>query len=272
MVYSEDVLTYLPEDEQEFRWRFGLDADTCPDHMQPEEWEHFQELRGLAKLFLQFAEQLSSGEADAVAQKVERLVDETHELNRSLRASDEETRHFIFTEEEGLQEVGPTYEITSWEFVREVLNFTFSRRELRRATEMTNRVKDLLGLLIETGDERTRAYLSRVAQCYLLGLETEGLVMCRSVLEAACERVTVADTVVRERNTTNDPSLSDRLKYLRFTRQVFEHDTYDQAMAIKDRGNLAVHDEPEKTGLAETLHDLRDVLTELSSLPSQDKA
>lgn len=264
MVFSEGVLGYLPDNEEEFRWRYGLDAESCPDHLEQEEWQRFKEFERYADLLLTFAQRLTSPDPEAVEQEVQRLVGEAYELERSPWASDDEDDQWFRVSEDGeWTEIGPTYEVTAWEFIRELVNYRLSEQELERATAMTDRVRELLGLLIAVEDGRTRAYLGRVAQCYLLGLETEGLVMCRSVLEAACENVTLARRVSNARQTTNDPSLCDMLKYLRHDRRVLGPGIFKTAMAIKDRGNLAVHKKPAEEGLRTTLEQLGKVLEAL---------
>lgn len=112
--------------------------------------------------------------------------------------------------------------------------------------EVAGRAEQLLGYLVRVKNERARAYLHRVATCYLRGLETETLVMAGAVLEAAIEDA-CPDDVVRE-NVPNLQgkkylSMQDRLNYLT-TLDNIDYPVIERAGWLWDHRGSAVHQAP----------------------------
>jgi hypothetical protein len=86
--------------------------------------------------------------------------------------------------------------------------------------------------------ERVLRFLRRASRCYILGLPAESIILCRSALETAV-------TEAFDRSGIEGPgTLNDRLiagsKKGMFTPQI-----YRDALVIKQRANVAVHNDPE---------------------------
>lgn len=270
-LYSEDVLSFLPEDEADFRWKFGLDSDHCPEQVESTDaWRAFKELDRQAAQLLKWARRLEGADRELLGEELDRFAEETFDRDAFHHGAivvrtEEGSTHVRLGGDGELEEADARYRLTAREFVRQVINFRLTERELERATAMTDRALELLRLLATAESERTRAYLNRVATCYLLGLETEGTVMCRSVLEAACERIVADEEIIAAGYAERNPTLRERLRYLH-ARAGLDDPSYRRADEIRERGNDAVHTAPGMTDLKDTLEKLVLVLDELTEL------
>lgn len=82
-------------------------------------------------------------------------------------------------------------------FLEHRLELAFAADAVQEAYRASQRAENLLGYLVRVENERARAYLHRVATCYVRGMETETLVIAGAVLEAAVEDA-CQDQAVRE--------------------------------------------------------------------------
>lgn len=131
-------------------------------------------------------------------------------------------------------------------FLEHRLELAFSANAVEEAYRASQRAENLLSYLVRIENERARAYLHRVATCYLRGLETETLVMAGAVLEAAIEDA-CPDDVVRE-NVPNLQgkkylSMQNRLDYLTTLDDV-DYTVVERAGWLWDHRGSAVHQAP----------------------------
>lgn len=142
---------------------------------------------------------------------------------------------------------------------------------------MTDRALDLLGFVAIAEGERTQAYLSRVADCYLRGMPTEGAVMCRAVLEAALterlEKLNVTEAMIRKNvpNCGRHVTLIHQMTFAKNRTNLLPNDdpndhgisTYKAATDVKEAGDDAVHASPGLSDFKEVLAKLVRVLNRL---------
>lgn len=187
-----------------------------------------------------------------------------HSLNRFAERIIRSTR--TMTDE--LDANAPTQRI--WETVAdsegEVSGFLSHRFELAFASEamwdlsdVASRAETLLGYLTRVENERARAYLHRVATCYLRGLKTETLVMAGAVLEAAMEDACPDESVrkkVPNLKRRKHLNMQNRLDYLLAIDDV-DFTIVERARALWQRRVDAVHvspgDEPDMEEVLDTL-------------------
>lgn len=131
--------------------------------------------------------------------------------------------------------------------VRPQLQIDLARRDLSDLDKKAARLVHVLSVVIEgQPPERVRAYLQRVARCYVAGLDAETVVMCRAVLDAAFEeRVPEAalESHLKARSLTRAPVLADRITVAGRT-GIISRDVEAAARRVKDAGNDAVHNAP----------------------------
>lgn len=119
------------------------------------------------------------------------------------------------------------------------------------------RFLDLLLLLRDRQPcNRARAFLQRVARCYLFGFDAECVVMCRAVLDREFEAEISGEDVEswwgwykstdngRNDKCKNAPKiLWGRIQTALFKRRLTQEE-FDAADTVRDRGNDAVHKKP----------------------------
>jgi hypothetical protein len=118
-----------------------------------------------------------------------------------------------------------------------------------------DRFLDLLLLLRNRQPcDRARAFLQRVARCYLFGFDAECVVMCRAVLDRDFEAEISGDDVEcwwgwykstdNERKRKNAPhNLWGRIQTALFKCRLTQEE-FDAADTVRNRGNDAVHKKP----------------------------
>jgi hypothetical protein len=109
--------------------------------------------------------------------------------------------------------------------------------------KMATRIYGLTNYLVQHRDERSTAYLSRLAKCYMLEMRTEFTVMARAVLDAALQEAVddaeVRATVGAEREVT----LERRIAHFSAS-GVFSRGVEQAARDVKKAGDDAVHAVP----------------------------
>jgi len=102
-------------------------------------------------------------------------------------------------------------------------------------------------------DSRTADYLRRVSQCYLVGLDEQCVIMCRSSLEAAflqsvpdhvCEEVPAVQKQPRPGHDKPEYSLDDRMKAAK-AKGIADDGTLRVARFVKNFANDLVHPDRE---------------------------
>lgn len=117
------------------------------------------------------------------------------------------------------------------------------------------RFLELLGLLKDRQPcDRARAFLQRVARCYLFGFDSECVVMCRAVLDREFEAEIPGDDVESwwtwfktteqgRKYKHAQHNLWARIRTALFKNRLTQ-DEFDAADAVRDRGNKAIHRRP----------------------------
>ena len=101
-------------------------------------------------------------------------------------------------------------------------------------------LQDLAKHLIRYRNERTAAYLARVARCFVFDMRPELAVMARAVLDAALEDL-ADDAAVRQAvGSTGDVTLERRIEFCR-ARGIFADDEYRAAHGLRTAGRDAAH-------------------------------
>jgi len=118
---------------------------------------------------------------------------------------------------------------------------------------MATRMLKLFQLMVRDANEFVRAYLSRVAECYVRGMDTELAVMARAVLERALRDERLARplvdglSLVHSRAIDPEALESQKLKELinaAAAGGVLEGDAFLSADQIRKVGNAAAHGDP----------------------------
>lgn len=136
------------------------------------------------------------------------------------------------------------YDPTEQTFFRQYFELDLTEEFVRRALSMVDRALELVDLLMETERRRAQGCIRRVADCYIRGLETETVIMCGAVQEAALE-VYVDNGKVRALGLSESDHVTaaDRLQYLDIAEILLET-AVKNARRIKDDRNQAVHVAP----------------------------
>lgn len=147
--------------EQDFRQYWHLDADTPPEDISADEWR-----------LVQVLDKVGAAAIDSA---------------RSLRATSELA--------ETLREYRPGEDV--YNTVRHLVNYNVaqSRAEIELASAATGKLcegKKRLAIIIQllsehSLSERALAYVDRMVQCYIWSLDTECVVMARSLVETALQ-------------------------------------------------------------------------------------
>ena len=131
--------------------------------------------------------------------------------------------------------------------------------------------------ITRTTSARSREFLKRVSLCYLFGFDTECIVMCRSVLDAAFEAEISTDDCIyvlgwtdkRSTNQQGQPlyTLSERLRVAEKTERI-DNTTQKLAKEIIKHGNRAVH--RDTTPIIDSLNIIADALKVIDTLNTRD--
>jgi len=129
----------------------------------------------------------------------------------------------------------------------------------RVAADLSNRLtraSDLVWFALENRpSEAVAKYCRHLGRCYVAGLEPECIILCRSVLDAVLkdlmaelpETAIAQSEVMRGKRHGLPGSLHQRILVAEEL-GVMSRTQAEAAMTIKNRGNTAVHHDPEATG------------------------
>lgn len=242
--------------ESDFREDFiavwGLEADAPPDHVERDDWLACRRIYGMASQIAEVA-LLLVRQKGIGAQRMatgSQLATEARSHDQHLNELLDAVKPHLAPED--FARVRDQLEAPSADDPRShrdifVNTLQLAARRIFPPTldEVASRLEGLVRYVVGSQNERTNAFLGRVATCYCLGLRTELAVMARAVLDTALQEVVPDETV---RNALNTPKrqrvgLSSRLQYL---------DNFDlvsgeprQAMTrVKRAGDDAVHTAP----------------------------
>lgn len=243
------------EYQDDFLGYWGVEENEPPDHLNWDQWRRYQDRYWLSQ-------KLARGAYNLV--RPGRLPERKRTLPEELRREADEWQgkvdEFIDQLKEELEEDdwrelrqavrpgAPSDPRTQHKFLRNCLEIEAVELWGINPRKMAERMGDLLHYLIEDTGPQVRGYLSRVAECYVRGMETEFAVMCRAVLEAALEGVIPAeklsDSDVIEVRYNENLSLKKHIDCAEKV-GVLEPEARAKAGNIRRIGNDAVHEGPE---------------------------
>lgn len=90
------------------------------------------------------------------------------------------------------------------------------------------------------------SYLERLSRCYILGLDSECVILCRAVLENALKHAYQSEAVVRPADDRGNYRLAKDIDAAKFFGWFDESDR-GAAHKVRIRGNRAVHNDPYTT-------------------------
>jgi hypothetical protein len=270
------------EDKDEHRHLVGLDTDAHREGMTEEELKQVRRLDRISGSFVRLARELHGSSREAVLEvlaklRKERLVAIEHPSVKPIpdewwRASLREhgLDHMLPLVDERPPVAKPEYELkyeADIDLLKYLMDLHLCESELEQIPEHADRAVELLEFLTSSPSDLARAYLARVSLCYLRGMSTEGVIMCRAVLEAAIKKrhdelgVTEADIRENVPRCGKDVTLIHHLMYAKNTSKLLPTDdrdqrgqsSYDTAIEVKENGDNAVHTAPGLSDLKETL-------------------
>jgi len=196
----------------EFRSAHGLDDKEPPEDMAADEWEALKSLDAIAKWLVDATHALDGSAGDPRG-----LLEEMTRLGIDVR------EHGFFAQAMEVHLMGELED------------------ELHR---LRHRSVDLVRHIVSVRTERARAFLSRLGACYLRGMQTESVIMCGAVLDAALQEA-VQDEQVRELvRCGKHVSLGNRVDFMRKSGR-WSEDLAATAFGVADARNNAVHTAPE---------------------------
>ena len=219
--------------KQDFREYWAVGANKPPEGVAHEDWQHRKLVSWLAKVFVRSAKTLDLYDVDPV----ELLM----LLDRDAEGS--------LLEDEFLAQC------IQLELVDDLDDELENRAE---------RTLQLIPYATRVQSHRARAYLQRVAHCFILGLRTETVIMCGAVLDAALHEH-IPDELLRTAGKPNLEyfTLKHRIDYLAGSRQLTQP-LIKKAKQVARERNDAVHNAPGTTvDPLRCLGDLADVLEAL---------
>lgn len=214
--YLTDILAVVAQNwVDDFRKTWGLDSPNPPNGIETFIWK-------LAKVCDQIAAQIIAATRNLERGKVdlERFLDT---LRDEIGIDPEENTLFAQLLESHL-----AYDLED----------ELDRMRLRTLT--------LVKYLVGEESGRIRAYLARVGACYLRGLETETVIMCGAVVDAALQDHLDDDEVRAAIGCRKYVSLGNRIEFMGRSGQ-WDDDTVKIAFGLAEERNNAIHTNPELT-------------------------
>lgn len=219
-LFTDALFDATREYQEQFRSYWALDADEAPDEWEQGTWKVLRLWDQLADEMLRSAQSLQKPDDGSLLDLVELFRD-----------------------------MG--YDPTDETFFRQRFELELTEEFVQDALPMVDRALDLVDLLMETESRRAESYLQRVADCYIRGLETETVIMCGAVQEAALEAYVddreVCDWLNRvsdeDDHEVDEITTAQRLSYLD-AQELLSQAVIEKARQIKDDRNQAVHTVP----------------------------
>jgi len=175
---------------------------------------------------------------------------------------------------------GDFQEAKPFELLDEHVCIKFGLEAMGMLSSARARFLDLLLLLKDRQPcNRARAFLQRVARCYLFGFDAECVVMCRAVLECEFCQTVIDDDQVSDwwewyATTTEGRKYKGRPPYGQFWAKIqaawhakmIGDEDRDAADAVRRRGNDAVHKRPDNGEALEVVRQTVQVLDALAKV------
>jgi hypothetical protein len=129
-----------------------------------------------------------------------------------------------------------------------------------------DRIVQLYRLVLQSSPSvSTRAFLSRLSRCYIFGFDCECVILCRSVIDTAF-RKKVSDQICERhlgKRRRCQFTLTDRI-HAAWKEGILDNKMKDIVVAVKQRGDKAVHYQPDITkDVWQTIRDTVIVLEKL---------
>ena len=242
--------------ESDFREDFvdawGLEADAPPEGIDHDDWLTCRRVYGIADqvanvaLLLVRRKGLGPQRLAIGSQLAEEARSREEQLNELLEAVKPHLTSEAFARVQNQLETPSASDPRSH---RDIFTNTLQLAARRifppSLDEVALRLEALVRYVVGSQNDRTNAFLSRVATCYCLGLRTELAVMARAVIDTALQEVVLDENV---RPALRLPShqrvgLSSRIQYLD-NFGLFSADERRSMLRIKDAGDNAVHTTP----------------------------
>lgn len=245
----------------DFEVFWGLRDETCPEYLEADDWEEYRRLYNLASRLGQGVVHLvrprrlpertltGLGELRREADHEEQLLQDLVSKLRDQGAGDvaDQIREMVIHGSVG----GSRAQAAFFQNAMEIVAHNHFGYDLGGYAE---RMIELIDHLTRTENARTQAYLARVAECYIRGMDPEFAVMARAVMETALERVLpeeAARSLVRM-GKSGRLGLGGHIDAAVTAGMV--EDEVEQAMQrIKDAGDHAVHEAPQMAPRASQL-------------------
>ena len=242
----------LCEYEDAFRKWWGLDASMPPDDYGEDDWREYQRFDGLAKQIadvgakLLLRKGLGPSRLTAPSEMERESADYQDRVDQFLQAVKERLPSDDWWNlEDELKPTAATDPRTKFNVFQNCLQLEAARLFPYRLRDVTTRLSQLVHYLSRYTNDRTRAYLNRVAKCYVLDMPTEFAVMTRAVLDTTLEHQ-FDDEHVRGHfrlGPSERIGLGRRIEFAASIRALDEE--WEQgARFINESGDRAAHDTP----------------------------
>lgn len=159
----------------------------------------------------------------------------------------------------------PSSESSPLRLVWERFVIDISWEAIRQIEEGASRIFRLYKLVLRSDpSEPTQKFLSRLSRCFVWGFDPECVILCRAVIDTSFKDA-VSDEICKKHS--HRFTLSGRIQAAR-KEEIINEDTKNKALDIKDRGNNAVHDQPDTKDVWYTVCNTVDVLEALGKQSS----
>lgn len=225
--------------EQDFRDYWHLDEAECPEEMSEDDWRLVRLLDRVGAQLVKSAHMLR------ISADLQKLVESHKPFEDPLKLASS---------------------LVSYNVAQARAEIDLASAAVGKLFEGKRRLTFVLALLSQFDlSERATAYIDRMIQCYIWGLDTECVVMARSVIEAALEEVISHDemTSLGFRGRRKGFALWEYQSAAAKTRRLSDK-AMEWVEAIRQAGNEAVHAVPGLHGdstvtLAQTVVCLREL-------------
>jgi len=261
--------------ENAFKEVWGIEKDAPPEGMTHEQWKRYVEIRQLAK-------KLAEGAATLVRPR--RLPEDRLALLEWLREEaerqqlrvDEFLANFKGSIPEdfwwdlywALQPGHPDDPRTQRAFFDNCMELEALRLFASPPDLMAERMLKLLRVMVRNPGEFTRAYLARVAECYVRGMLVELAVMARAVIDLALQDVLEDERIRKlfgDKERKEDIPLARRIQAAASPQiGILDHLARDAADRLREIGNAAAHGGPRAVEKISSAYDADSILEDMA--------
>lgn len=144
-------------------------------------------------------------------------------------------------------------EFPSSDLLDEHICITFGWEAMEMLSTARERFWGLLSVLKENDSlsSKGKAFLRRVARCYLFGFDSECIVMCRAVLDAEFKKVSKTGCLCQKIKEAYNSGLINK-------------NTKQAAVKVRKDGNYAIHDKPSDSDPLDCILKTVQILNELA--------